>query len=432
MRIRYIPSRWAVVAIVGIFSGATLLAQGAQQGTGQKPVPGGAPQTTQPTGKPPAQGTKPQNPGGFQRPAAVPFLTAPQEIELVGTTIRVVPVASGLTNPWSIAFLPNGDMLVTERPGRLRIVRDGKLDPEPIAGTPQVFATQQGGFLEVLPHPNFAQNGFLYLTYSKPGTEPNTATTALARGRFDGKALTDVKDIFVAENWNTGGIHFGSKLAFGPDGLLYMTIGERNDRHRAQDTSNHGGTVVRLQDDGSVPKDNPFVGKEGFRPEIYSYGHRNPQGLAFHPQSGELWSTEHGPHGGDELNIIKPGKNYGWPVVTYGREYSGQIISEHPSREGMEEPILLWVPSIGTSGLLFYTGDKFPFWRGQIFAGGLAGMRVDRIGFNEKGLMGRDPIYLRQRVRDVRQGPDGFIYLAIDGSPGGVLRFEPGQAAAGN
>ena len=432
MRIRYIHSRWAVVAIVGIYSGATLLAQGAQQGTGQKPVPGGAPQTTQPTGKPPAQGTKPQNPGGFQRPAAVPFQTAPQEIELVGTTIRVVPVASGLTNPWSIAFLPNGDMLVTERPGRLRIVRDGKLDPEPIAGTPQVFATQQGGLLEVLPHPNFAQNGFLYLTYSKPGTEPNTATTALARGRFDGKALTDVKDIFVAENWNTGGIHFGSKLAFGPDGLLYMTIGERNDRHRAQDTANHGGTVVRLQDDGSVPKDNPFVGKEGFRPEIYSYGHRNPQGLAFHPESGELWSTEHGPQGGDELNIVKPGKNYGWPVVTYGREYSGPLISEHASREGIEEPILIWVPSIGTSGLLFYTGDKFPFWRGQIFAGGLAGMRVDRIGFNEKGLMGRDPINLRQRVRDVRQGPDGLIYLAIDGNPGGVLRFEPGQAAAGN
>ena len=432
MRTRYRPSRWAMMAMVGIFSGAALLAQGPPQGAGQKPVPGGAPQTTQPTGKPPAPGTKPQNPGGFQRPASVPFLTAPQEIELVGTTIRVVPVASGLINPWSIAFLPNGDMLVTERPGRLRIVRDGKLDPEPIAGTPQVFATQQGGLLEVLPHPNFAQNGFVYLTYSKPGTEPNTATTALARGRFDGKALTDVKDIFVAENWNTGGIHFGSKLAFGRDGLLYMTIGERNDRTRAQDTSNHGGTVVRLQDDGSVPKDNPFVGKEGFRPEIYSYGHRNPQGLAFHPESGELWSTEHGPQGGDELNIIKPGRNYGWPIATYGREYSGQIISERPSREGIEEPILLWVPSIGTSGLLFYTGDKFPFWRGQIFAGGLAGMRVDRIGFNEKGLMGRDTISLRQRVRDVRQGPDGYIYLAIDGNPGGVVRFEPGQAAAGN
>jgi aldose sugar dehydrogenase len=413
-------AQWMVGMILGVFAISAGLAQQPPQSPQQKP-PDGAQQ------KPPAAGGKPANPGAFSRPPALPFPTSPREIELVGTTVRVVPVAGELANPWSIAFLPNGDMLVTERPGRLRIVRNGKLDPEPIAGVPEVFALQQGGLLEVLPHPQFAQNQFVYLTYSKPGPDQKTATTALARGRFDGKALVDMKDIFVADNMNTGGIHFGSKLAFDRDGLLYMTIGERNDRHRAQDPSNHGGTLVRLHDDGTVPKDNPFVGRDGYKPEIYSYGHRNAQGLAIHPETGAVWLTEHGPQGGDELNLVLPAKNYGWPVVTHGREYAGPIISEETSKEGMEEPFLVWVPSIGTSGLIIYTGDAFPFWKGQFFAGGLAGLRLDRIGISEKGLLGRDTIHLQHRVRDVRQGPDGFIYIAVDSNPGGVLRLEPGK-----
>ena len=367
-------------------------------------------------------------PGGFPRVPALPFPDAPREVDTVGVKLRAVPVAGGLVNPWSLTFLPNGDMLVTERPGRLRIVRKGTLDPTPIAGVPQVWATGQGGLLEVLPHPQFAQNNFLYLTYSKACDKG--ATTALMRAKFDGKALTEGKDLFVADNCNTGNPHFGSKLAFSRDGLLYMTIGERGDRNRSQNTNIHGGKILRLKDDGTVPPDNPFVGKPGYKPEIYSYGHRNPQGLAFHPDTGVLWSTEHGPQGGDELNNVQAGKNYGWPVASYGREYgpNGAIVSEHPWKEGIEEPTLLWIPSIGASGLMVYTGEQFPEWKGQIFAGGLSGLQLHRFAFNEKGgLLGRETMLepLRHRIRDVRQGPDGYIYVAVDQSPGGVLRLEP-------
>jgi glucose/arabinose dehydrogenase len=342
--------------------------------------------------------------------------------------LRAVPVAKGLVNPWSLTFLPNGDMLVTERPGRLRIVRKGVLDPTPITGVPEVWATGQGGLLEVLPHPQFAQNNLLYLTYSKPCEKG--ATTALLRGKFDGKALTETKDLFVADNCNTGNPHFGSKLAFGRDGLLYMTIGERGDRVRGQNTNIHGGKILRLKEDGTVPPDNPFVGKPGYKPEIYSYGHRNPQGLAFHPDTGVLWATEHGPQGGDELNNVQAGKNYGWPIASYGREYApnGVVVSDHPWKEGIEEPTMLWIPSIGASGLMVYSGEQFPEWKGQLFAGGLSGLQLHRFAFNERGgLLGREAMIepLRQRIRDVRQGPDGYIYLAVDLNPGGVLRLEP-------
>jgi glucose/arabinose dehydrogenase len=351
---------------------------------------------------------------------------------LSGTKYRVVPVAGGLTNPWSLTFLPNGDMLVTERPGRLRIVRNGTLSPEPIAGTPEVWATGQGGLLEVLPHPRFSENQLLYLTYSKPCEKG--ATTALLRGRFDGKALTEARDLFVADNCNTGNPHFGSKLAFGRDGMLYMTVGERGDRNRAQSTAIHGGKVLRLKEDGTAPPDNPFAGKEGHKPEIFSYGNRNPQGLAFHPVTGELWANEHGPQGGDELNIIKAGKNYGWPVASYGREYgpNGALVSAHPTKEGIEEPLLVWLPSIGISGMIFYTGDKFPQWKNHIFVGGLSGLALHRLAFSDEyGLLGREALLTeaRQRIRDVRQGPDGNIYVAADGNPGGILRIEPVQAA---
>ena len=377
-----------------------------------------------------AQGGPPP-PGSFQRVPSLPFPDAARELELSGTRYRVVPMVRGLVTPWSLTFLPNGDMLVTERPGRLRIVRNGTLDPQPIAGTPEVWATGQGGLLEVLPHPRFSENRWLYLTYSKACEKG--ATTALLRGRFDGKALTEAKDLFVADNCNTGNPHFGSKLAFGPDGLLYMTIGERGDRDRAQSTAIHGGKILRLTADGAAAPGNPFLAKEGYKPEIFTYGHRNAQGLAIHPDTGAVWANEHGPQGGDELNILQAGKNYGWPVASYGREYgpSGVLISQHPTKEGIEEPVLTWLPSIGISGMIFYTGDKFPQWKGNLFVGGLVGMSLHRLAFNEKGgLLGREALLtdVRQRIRDVRQGPDGNIYVAVDANPGGVLRIEPANA----
>ena len=389
-------------------------------GVAQQAPPAGGRQ-----GAPAAGGRQGANP--FPRPASLPFPDAPQAVETTLLPVRAVPMFKGLQAPWSLAFLPNGDMLITEKPGRLRIARAGTLDPQPVAGTPEVFAEGQGGLLEVALHPKFADNQLIYLTYSKRGERG--ATTALARGRFDGKAIVDLKDIFVADNWNTGGAHFGSKLAFARDGMLFMTVGERNDRNRAQDTNIHGGKVLRLKDDGTVPADNPFVGKAGYKPEIYSYGHRNLQGLAIHPDTGALWETEHGPQGGDELT--DPGRQeLGWPVVTLGREYSGEIISAQPAKEGIEQPFTSWTPSPGLSGMAFYTGDKFPTWKGQVFLGALAGQAVWRVGINERGLMGRELLFntLRQRVRDVRQGPDGFLYLVIDANPGGIIRIEPAGA----
>jgi glucose/arabinose dehydrogenase len=397
-----------VVAAAGVF------AQQAQQA----PPAGGR------QGGPTPQSGRGANP--FPRVAPLPFPDAPQTVETAGSKVRVVPMLKGLATPWSLAFLPNGDMLITEKGGKLRIARGGTLDPEPVAGTPEVFAVGQGGLLEVAVHPQFEKNQFVYLTYSK-GKEKD-GTTVLARGRFDGKALVDVKDILVTDNWNAGGIHFGSKLVFGRDGMLYMTVGERNDRNRAQNTNIHGGKILRLKDDGTVPPDNPFVGKDGFKPEIFSYGHRNPQGIAMHPVTGAIWSTEHGPQGGDELNEIQAGKNYGWPVITFGREYSGETISAQPAREGMEQPFTFWVPSPGLSGMAFYTGDKFPAWRNQVFLGSLVGLGIWRVGINDKGgLMGREAMLttLRQRIRDVRVGPDGFLYLVVDANPGGILRVEP-------
>jgi len=421
MRIPVTYTRFVLASIVGVLAAAGGIAQQPQPAApapGQQAPAGGGRQGRQ------------GGPGAFPRVPSLPFPDAPQEVETANAKLRVVPLYKGLVNPWSMAFLPSGDMLITEKPGRLRIARNGTLDPQPIGGVPKVWAVGQGGLLEVLPHPRFAQNQWLYLTYSKPCAAEKSATTALARGTFDGKTLTDVRDLFVADNCNTGNPHYGSKLAWGSDGLLYMTIGERGDRNRAQNTASHGGKLLRLREDGTVPPDNPFVGKEGYKPEIYSYGHRNGQGLAFHPTTGALWENEHGPQGGDELNVILPGRNYGWPVATYGREYppNGSRISEVPSKDGIEEPITVWVPSIGISGLMFYTGDRFPDWNGNIFVGGLSGLAVHRLGFNEKvGLLGRETMLstLRQRIRDVRQGPDGFIYLAVDANPGGILRVEP-------
>ena len=411
----------AVLAVTVMAMTAVLMAQGPQpqRGQGGQGGQGAAPAA--------ARGGARGGPGIFPRVPTLPFPSAPQTIETIHQKIRVVPYVRGLDTPWSIAFLPNGDMLVTEKAGRLRVVRNGTLAPQPISGTPQVLAMGQGGLLEVLPHPRFNENQWIYLTYSKSGERGNT--TALARGKLDGNALTEVKDIFVADAWSNGPIHFGSKLAWSRDGMLFMTVGERNERDRAQRLTDHAGKVLRLTADGAPAPGNPFIGRADAKPEIYSYGHRNLQGLAIHPDTGELWETEHGPQGGDELNVIQPGRNYGWPVITFGREYSGEIIAAQPAREGMEQPISFWSPSIGLSGMAFYTGDRLPGWKGNLFLGGLSGMYLQRVVFNDRGLHGREPIIpdLRLRIRDVRQGPDGFLYLAVDATQGGILRIEPTQ-----
>ena len=346
---------------------------------------------------------------------------------------RVVTVAEGLIHPWSIAFLPGGDMLVTERPGRLRIVRDGRLLPDPVPGVPTVFAEGQGGLLDVAPHPDFASNRLLYLSYSKP--VDGGSTTAVVRGRLENDRLVAVEEIFEADSRGRG--HYGSRLAFDGRGHLFITVGDRQaspsgdlEAHPAQDLSNHHGVTIRLHEDGRVPADNPFVGREGALPEIWSYGHRNAQGLAIHPVTREVWLNEHGPQGGDELNLILPGRNYGWPVIGYGANYrSGSAIHEAAEREGMEQPVHFWVPSIATSGLLFYTGDRFPAWRGSAFVGGLAGEQLARLTLDGRRVTDEETLLPGiGRIRDVRQGPDGYIYLAIDhrgGDPSAIVRLEP-------
>jgi glucose/arabinose dehydrogenase len=366
--------------------------------------------------------------------ASLPLPSLPLTFETAQQRIRVSAVATGLANPWSLAFLPNGDMLVTERAGRLRIIREGKLDPQPITGVPQVRAALLGGLLEVALHPDFASNRFVYLSYSKAG-EQNRATTALARGRFTGTALEDVRDIFVANTWSTSTTNYGGRIAFDKQGMLYLTVGERQEQDRAQNGQDHGGKVLRLRDDGSAPPDNPFVGKAGYVPEIYSLGHRSPQGLTVHPETGAIWENEHGPLGGDEINVVLPGRNYGWPLVTFGMNYDGTPISDATHRAGLEPPLMYFVPSIAISGMTFYTGDRFPNWRGNLFVGALfegrtrATGHLRRITFEQGRPIQREPILteLHQRIRDVRQGPDGLLYLLTDENPGVVLKIEPGN-----
>ncbi len=346
---------------------------------------------------------------------------------------RVATVADGLIRPWSMAWLPNGDMLVTERPGRLRIVRDGVLLPDPVPGVPEVFAQGQGGLFDVLPHPDFADNDVLFVSYAKPVA--GGSTTSVLRGTFRNDRFTPEKEIFLAESEGRG--HYGARLAFHPDGTLFVTVGDRQappsgdlEGHPAQDPSNHHGVTARINEDGSVPSDNPFLGRSDVRPEIYSYGHRNAQGLAIDMETGDVWITEHGPQGGDELNLVLPGVNYGWPVVGYGVNYrSGLAIHEGTMREGMEHPAHVWVPSIGASGLMMYTGDAFPRWRGDIFAGGMALEQLARLAMDGRDVYREETLaYGMGRIRDVRQGPDGLIYLAIDhrnAEPTSILRLEP-------
>ena len=356
---------------------------------------------------------------------------------------RVVPVAEDLVQPWSMAWLPNGDMLITEKPGRLRMVRDGQLLPEAIPGTPEVLYKGQGGLFEVVPHPDFNENQWVYLTFAKPNANEvdDGSTTAIARGRLQDGRLTNVVELFAAQASGFG--HYGGKLVFDGEGHMFLTLGDRQDfsfgdrealmAHSAQDRSNHKGVIVRLNDDGTVPDDNPFVGVDGVLPEIWSYGHRSPQGLAIHPITGDLWESEHGPQGGDEINLIEPGNNYGWPVVGRGVNYGafGRPIHVGISEEGMTSPTNFWVPSIATSGLMIYSGDKFPMWVGDIFSGALAGEQLARVHLDDdyrSVVLEETLAYDMGRIRDVRQGPEGFIYLAISdrqGGPSPIVRLEP-------
>ena len=314
---------------------------------------------------------------------------------------------------------------MTERAGRLRIVRDGTLDPNPVPGVPAVAADGQGGLLDVALHPDFANNRWVYLSYAGPG--PRGAGTEVARARLVEGRLRDLETILAVRPKSRGGRHFGSRLVFAGDGTLYVTAGERGSPHRAQDLADGAGSVLRVTDAGAVPSDNPFVGRADAVPEIYSFGHRNPQGLTLHPDSGQLWAVEHGPKGGDELNLIAAGGNYGWPVITYGRSYAGFKIGEGTAKPGMAQPQRYWVPSISPSGMAFYTGEAFPAWRGNLFSGALSGRVLVRLELAGDEVVHEERLLkdLRVRIRDVRQGPDGLLYLLTDESDGALLRLEP-------
>ncbi len=342
-------------------------------------------------------------------------------------TFEVVTVARGLDHPWSLAFLPDGALLVTERPGRLRLIEpDGRLRPAPVAGIPAVVARGQGGLLEVALHPRFAENRWVYLSYAGAGA--GGVNTEVARARFDGERLSDLRVIFRAQPKTGGANHYGGRLLFDRAGYLFITLGERyNYRDQAQSVANHLGTIVRLHDDGRVPADNTFVGHSGARPEIYSYGHRNVQGITLRPGTNTVWAHEHGPRGGDEVNILKPGANYGWPAITYGIDYSGAIISDKTAAPGMEQPVVYWVPSIAPSGMAFYDGERFPQWRGDLFVGALAGQHLRRLELQGDTVVGQESLLsdFDARIRDVRAGPDGYLYLLTDSSDGVVWRLEP-------
>jgi glucose/arabinose dehydrogenase len=386
-------------------------------------------------------------PNHAQQSAAPPAQdpTASRVFDVSGNQkIRVTPIATGLVHPWSIGILPDGKtMLVAEQIGRLRIIRDGVLDPKPVWTAPSGDGSDNLHFVAI--HPQFAENHFVYFSYPKRGERG--ITLGVARGRLDGGTLSEVRDIFVADAWETGG-NLAGRVMFGPDGSLFVTVGDRDRiccngtddnslRMKAQALNNHVGKVLRIRDDGGVPKDNPFVGRADARPEIFTYGHRNTYGLAFQPETGTLWQAEIGPMGGDEVNILVPGHNYGWPLVSMGRNYTGTLVSDQPwFRPGMDNPRMFWVPSISPSSIIFYTGDKFPAWKGNLFVGALNGQQLQRIAFNQPSQAERREPLLTQlaiRVRDVQQGPDGNIYVATEKRTGGtdpdgtVLRIEPAR-----
>ena len=381
--------------------------------------------------------------GTLAAPQTPPAPDAPQILDVQGGKIRVVTVASGLYHPWSLAFPDARTILVTERNGRLRMIRDGALLPEPLWTAPSSKGEGGDALHFIVLHPKFSQNQLVYLSY--PKRDGDRITLAVARGRLSGSKLTDVQEIFVADAWETGG-NLAGRIFFASDGLLYVTVGDRDRvccngtddnslRMKAQKLDNDAGKTLRLRDDGTVPPDNPFVGRADARPEIYTYGHRNGYGLAMNPETGELWQAEIGPMGGDEVNILQPGHNYGWPLVSTGRNYTGTLVSDQPwARPGMDNPRIHWVPSISPSSIIFYTGDKFPQWKNNLFVGSLTQQSLVRIAFRQPSQAEKREsllVPLHLRVRDVQQGPDGFIYVATertfqgDALDGSVLRIEP-------
>jgi glucose/arabinose dehydrogenase len=339
---------------------------------------------------------------------------------------RVVVVTEGLEHPWGLAFLPDGRMLVTERPGRLRVVKDGVLDPDPVGGLPVVSAYGQGGLLDVALHPDYSNNKLVYLSYAAAGD--GGFSTEVARGRLAGHRLEDVEVLFRAQPKVGGGRHFGSRFVFGDDGKLYFSLGERGTPANAQDLGTHHGAIIRLNDDGSVPPDNPFVNRPGAKPEIFTYGNRNPQGMTIDRATGRIWENEHGPQGGDEVNVIRAGTNYGWPVITYGRNYGiGTKIGEGTHKAGMAQPVLQWTPSIAPSGMAFYDGDRFPGWKGNLFVGALKFQLLVRLEVDGEKVVHEERLLegVLGRIRDVRAGPDGLLYLLTDESDGVIARIEP-------
>jgi glucose/arabinose dehydrogenase len=403
--------------------------------------------------------------GGVRGDGPDTLADTPQVLGSAGQRFRVVPI-KGFFRPSALAFLPNGDILVAERSGSLRIVHNGVLDPQPIANMPTVVRgpARRFGLWDVAVHPRFAENRLIYFTYLKPdptdsagaeagSSQDQVGTSVLARGRFDGgHALTDVTDLFVS-NARTNGFSV-ARLLFAPDGKIFMSIGMplRDKAHggsnrvgtaeQAQEPGSHAGKILRLNDDGTPPSDNPFVGRPGYQPETYALGVRDPLGMIIHPQTGELWEVEHGPQGGDELNIVQAGKNYGWPVVSYGRAYTGERTRgvggtgpelAEPTAPGMEEPFLFWSPVIAPGGMILYTGDKFPSWKGNLLIGGMASTQLHHVVMNQRGLpVRRESLMteLKQRIRDVKQGPDGLVYLTTDHEAGALLRVEPVVDAA--
>ena len=427
---RRLAASWTVGLIVFI-----ALAAGTA-GKAQQAAPAGA-------APPPAgQGAR----GGGRGPAPTDTLgPGPWDLGSGRGRIHVSVVTKGLDHPWGIAFLPDGGMLVTERPGRLRVIRNGVLDPTPIGPVPQTLAISLGGMLDVALDPQFATNRRIYLAYAKPGPAGgNDATTAVYRARWDGgSTLTEGKDIFVADAYHGGPGSdtsrgpatgsYGARLVFDSAGMLFVSLGDRNYGPKSQDPNSHIGKILRITPDGGVPPDNPFVGRPGYKPEIWTLGHRNPLGLYINPIDGKLWSTEEGPQGGDELNLIVKGRNYGWPEVSLGRNYDGTVVGKGFTAPGYEEPVVYWVPAIAISGLSFYDGDRFPAWKGSAFVGGMrnnTGQHIQRVWFNPKGdPIGREIMLaeLKQRIREVKPGPDGFIYALTDETFGAVLKIEPAQ-----
>jgi glucose/arabinose dehydrogenase len=421
--------------VMGIVVGLSAEAPGAKADApgAQQPARGGGGREGQPAGgrrggaiaPPPIVWDAPPLPDG---PITI------QTVEPAHRNVRVT-ITKGLAHPWALAFLPDGSILITERGGRLRIVRNGTLDPTPVAGVPAVRAQGLSGLLDIALHPRFADNRYIYLTYHKPSGDGQVL--ALARGTWNGTALIAVKDIFTtdAASMADGGTS-SSRIAFARDGTVFMSSGNANEapaNSPPQRLDHYGGKILRLRDDGTVPPDNPFVGRAGARPEIFSFGHRTPLAMALNPETGEIWAGEQGPNGGDELNVIRAGKNYGWPLVTQGRNYMGPALTTRMI-EGMEQPAVVWIPSIAVSGMMFYTGDVFSAWRRNVFVGGLRQGETPRTGqlqrivFNENWQELRREALLRdlhQRIRDVRQGPDGLIYVLTDEDNAALLRLEP-------